>query len=90
MPRYKYNCEACKVSQIIFHRINEKITECPLCGMQNQMKKLLTTPHMILNEEMVPENEKAVGELTQEYIEANRDILKQEKEKIQKETYEPS
>ena len=90
MPRYKYNCGACKVSQIIFHRINEKIMVCPLCGVKEQLKKMLTTPHIAATTDALDDIELAVGEITKEYIEANRDILKQEKEKAQKETYEPS
>ena len=90
MPRYKYYCEACKVSQIIFHRISEKITICPACKAQDQLKKMLTTPHIASPTDATENNDLAVGELTKEYIEANRDILKQEKEKAQKETYEPS
>ena len=88
MPRYRYQCEGCKAQQIIFHLISEKISTCPLCQAQHQMKKILTTPNIITDNGSEPEEE--VGEITKQYIEANRDILKQQKEKAKKENYEPS
>ena len=88
MPRYRYRCEDCKKEQLIFHLIKEVITKCPLCAVQNQMKKILTTPNIITDNGSEPEEE--VGEITKQYIEANRDILKQQKEKAKEENYEPS
>lgn len=88
MPRYRYQCSACKTTQTLFHIINKKITECPLCGISNKMKKLLTTPTIVVDNDDTLN--KTAGELTKEYIEANRKILKQQKEEAKKETYEPS
>jgi putative FmdB family regulatory protein len=88
MPRYRYECAACKNVQIIFHRITETPGECTGCGIKNQLKKLLTTPTIVAKEEEMVDGE--VGELTREYIEANREVLKQLKEKTKKDTYEPS
>ena len=52
------------------------------------MTKLLTTPHIVVTQDdpSAPE----IGEVTKEHIEANREILKQQKEEAKKETYEPS
>jgi len=52
------------------------------------MKKLLTIPTIVGEAGNTPDGE--VGELTKEYIESNRDVLKQQKEEAKKETYEPS
>jgi len=87
MPRYRYYCENCKVEQMIFHTMKEKITACPLCKLPNQIKKMLTTPNIVVGGE---NPELAVGELTKEYIETNRDILKQQQQEAKKENYEPS
>ena len=51
------------------------------------MQKLLSSAIIIKSEDA---EEEAIGALTQEYIEANREILKQQQEEAKKETYEPS
>ena len=88
MPRYNYECDNCKSTVIVFHGINESHTDCNECGLKNVMKKMLSVP-LLIKEQNVDEAGQKVGELTKEYIEANRDILKQQKES-KKETYEPS
>jgi len=49
------------------------------------MIRSLTTPH-IANKNAEPTNK--VGKLTEEYIEANKQILKEEKQKAKETTYE--
>ena len=88
MPRYRYQCHSCHAIQVIFHLMSEKLTQCPLCNTQNKMTKLLTTPHIVATQGDLPAPE--IGEITKEHIEANREILKQQKEEAKKETYEPS
>jgi hypothetical protein len=87
MPRYRYQCGACKKIQMIFHLISEKADTCTLCQTKGQMDKLLSSA-IILKTETI--DEESVGTLTQEYIEANREVLKQQQEEAKKETYEPS
>jgi len=87
MPRYRYKCDACNKVHMIFHLMNEKITICNHCN-EPKMKKLLTVPKIILNTDEEIESE--VGELTNEYIEANREILEQQKQTAKEDTYEPS
>ena len=89
MPRYNYECDNCKSAVIVFHGINERHTDCNECGLKNVMKKMLSVP-LFIKKQNVDEADQKVGELTKEYIEANRDILKQQKEESKKETYEPS
>tara|TARA_R110002110_G_scaffold368422_1_gene578206 strand:+ start:464 stop:730 length:267 start_codon:yes stop_codon:yes gene_type:complete len=88
MPRYRYRCNACEGVQIIFHRISDVPTQCRLCSESNKITKLLTTPNIKVTTESPEPGE--VGEITQEYIEANREVLHQQKEEAKKETYEPS
>jgi putative FmdB family regulatory protein len=88
MPRYRYNCEVCHITQMIFHMLTKPVIVCPQCGAPNRMKKLLTIPTIVGEAGNTPDGE--VGELTKEYIESNRDVLKQQKEEAKKETYEPS
>ena len=87
MPRYRYICKICKDEQIIFHLFDEELDkQCKKCGLSNCMEKMITTPlHFKTNNEI---SDKPVGEITKEYIEKNREILEQEKQKAKEETYE--
>ena len=88
MPRYKYECSKCNHLVIAFHRLKDTVTDCITCDSKNTMKRLLSRP--IIVQESECELEQEVGELTKEHIEANREILKEQKEKAKKENYEPS
>ena len=88
MPRYRYKCQHCNTIQIVFHGINDKATLCKTCNTEGQMKKLLTVPTIISN--TTTEESAEVGNLTNEYIEANREILQQQKEEAKKEEYDAS
>ena len=89
MPRYNYECDNCGNVIIIFHSIGDTYTDCSACEQKNIMKKLLSVPFIIKND-VVTQDNRQVGNITKEYIEANREILKQQKEKIKKENYEPT
>ena len=88
MPRYKYECGKCNHLVIAFHRLKDTVTDCIKCDSKDTMKRLLSRP--IVLQESESDIEKEIGELTKEHIEANREILKQQKEKAKKENYEPS
>jgi len=88
MPRYKYQCESCDKVVIVLHSINDDYTTpCVFCGIEGSMKKLLSTPLYMVEDSTV---DGAVGDITKEYIEANKEILEEEKQKARSETYEPS
>tara|TARA_R110000737_G_scaffold116997_2_gene149757 strand:+ start:683 stop:886 length:204 start_codon:yes stop_codon:yes gene_type:complete len=67
--------------------MSETLSDCDECGATNTMKKLVSTPYIKKDIEV---EEKKVGDATKEHIEANREILEQQKQEIAKETYEPS
>ena len=85
MPRYTYQCTECNEIAVVFHRISEAYVDCKICMNKQCMKKLLSTP--IIKKQNKKQNKK-VGELTKEYIEANREIL--EKEKLKRELNDTS
>ena len=85
MPRYRYQCTNCQAVISVFHMISESCTDCDSCSHLNTMQKMLTRPVLIKQD--VADN-KEIGDLTKEYIEANREIL--ENEKAKSNTYEPS
>ena len=87
MPRYKYRCSQCEISKSMLHLISETLTDCDECGGIDTMEKLVSTPH--IKKEITLEKDK-VGEITKEYIEANREVLEQQKQEAKEENYEPS
>ena len=72
---------------MVFHMISETIDNCDECNGVDTMQKLVSTPH--IKKEAVLEKDK-VGEITKEHIEANREILEQQKQEAKEENYEPS
>jgi putative FmdB family regulatory protein len=87
MPRYKYECESCDKVVIVLHSINENYTTCGFCGIEGSMKKLLSTPLYMVEDSTA---DGAVGDITKEYIEANREILKQQQEEAKEFKHEPT
>ena len=87
MPRYKYKCSQCEISKAVFHLISETLSDCDECNGVDTMQKLVSTPHI---KKEIPLEKDKVGEITKEYIEANREILEQQKQETKKENYEPS
>jgi putative FmdB family regulatory protein len=90
MPRYKYQCSECAHTMIVFHGINDLLPDhtCIVCESQDTLKKILTRPTIVQN--TITTTEQEVGEVTKEHIEANREILEQQKKEAKEETYEPS
>ena len=84
MPRYRYYCETCDKQYVIFHGINEIQLACRECK-QETISKLLSTPVVINKTES---DKLQVGQLTHEYIQANKEILRQEKQDALKDEYE--
>lgn len=84
MPRYRYGCESCGEEFMAFHSISDSLEECQLCGAKN-IKKMVGKP-VIIKKNI--EASKATGELTKDYIEANREILKEMKEEAKNGRYD--
>ena len=63
------------------------MNDCEECGGIDTMQKLVSTPR-IKKEVILDENK--VGDITKEHIEANREILEQQKQEAKEENYEPS
>ena len=87
MPFYKYKCSSCDTLQTIFHLINDDVPACTNCEQFDTMVKMVTTPFIKTKSK---DDNNTIGDVTKEYIEANKELLKEEKEKAKRETYEPS
>ena len=86
MPRYRYVCEVCESEQMKIHLYSESPRYlCNKCYEPALMTRSLTTPYLISkNTEPITK----VGKITEEYIEANKQILEEEKQKAKEDTYE--
>ena len=87
MPRYRYLCEKCEETTDAFHSYKDTLIDCEKCNTENSLKKILSVPYYGIKK--IPhEQEKKIGEITKEYIEENRKILKQQKEEIKTKNYD--
>ena len=84
MPRYCYKCESCGHEFISFHSISDTKDSCDLCG-HDSVTKMLSKP-VVLNKKQT--DSEATGALTNEYIEANRELLADMKEEASNGFYE--
>ena len=85
MPRYRYKCDNCGVEAMVYHLIHETVDECLACRQRQTMVKQLTTPQY---KTKIEQQSQKIGDITEEFIDLNREILNQEKEK--REDYDPT
>jgi len=85
VPRYRYKCDNCGVEAMLFHLMHEIIDECLACRERHTMVKQLTTPQY---KTKIEQQSQKIGDITEEFIDLNREILNQEKEK--REDYDPT
>jgi len=76
LPRYRYKCEGCEQEFVALHSFSDVRESCDLCGHEG-VTKMLGKP-IVLNKKTT--NSSTTGDLTNEYIEANRELLKEMKE----------
>jgi len=88
MPRYRYMCDECTTIASVIHMIDETVKDCVECKAEDSMRKMLSTPHIAPTAK--PPTAAAVGSLTNEYIQMNRELLEEEKIKAQQEEHEPT
>ena len=75
MPKYAYECKACKGTFEIRHSIKERLEKCALCEVSHELERIPYMP-VVLNKR--PSNKKA-GKLVKKYIEEAREELRDEK-----------
>jgi hypothetical protein len=86
MPRYSYKCATCLHESLIFHLIGEAVDICTNCTNTDTMERQLTTPTYLSK----VEKQDKVGDVTKEYIEANKELLESERQKAKSKNYEPT
>ena len=86
MPRYRYQCLDCFSELVVLHLFNERPElVCDGCGQRGTLQRGLTIPHI---PRKPTEAASAVGELTEEFIEENKEILEQQKQEARDKEYE--
>lgn len=76
MPRYVYGCDECEEEFIVMHSISATVEECAFCGSES-IRKLVGKPSYL---KKAQREDAKVGKMTNDYIEQNRELLKQMKE----------
>ena len=84
MPRYVYKCESCSGHFQVRHGMSERQEECIIC---NGTGSLIRVPQMpfVVNKQ---ETETKVGSTTKDFIEQNREVLKEMKKEARSSTYD--
>ena len=89
MPRYRYRCNVCDNERVMFHGFDESPPlDCSSCMSKDSLEKIVGNLYFKTKNNINTEQE--VGQLTKEYIEENKKILEEQKNKLRNETYEPS
>ena len=83
MPKYAYKCKNCGDEFEVRHSMRDRLYDCIKCGMQESLVRI---PQMVFKQTL--EKDKP-GQLVKEYIDDNREVLKQQKQEASSEFYEP-
>ena len=84
MPRYKYRCDFCAHEWAEWHSMGELPMECPSCFKREPNSIIRVPPSFVHKKSRKPSGNRKVGEVSREYIEENRKILRS----MRKETLE--
>ena len=86
MPRYSYKCKNCNIIATFYHGISEeeKINDCEACNTINSMVRI---PSKFSLDEK--KQERKIGSVVNKSIEEFREDLKEQRQKLQNEFFEP-
>jgi len=85
MPKYLYNCSACKESFEAFHLMCEKLDKREGCDKECALKKVPSFP---INLNKSGKKQK-VGDLVKQHIEVAREEIEKDKKKLKEQEYKP-
>lgn len=88
MPRYQYECTQCEVVTTALHSYKETLTDCKHCKSEGTLKKVLSVPYYGVKN--LSKKDPHVGDVTNEYIDANKEVLEDLKKASKSETYDPT
>tara|TARA_Y100000593_G_C4233906_1_gene298462 strand:+ start:288 stop:539 length:252 start_codon:yes stop_codon:yes gene_type:complete len=83
VPKYCYKCKECEVEFEVRHSIKEKLYDCKTCDNEQSLQRI---PQLTNIPKSSTVGKQKAGSLVKEFIEANREVLKEQKE--QRKDYE--
>ncbi len=84
MPRYVYSCKKCSGYFQVWHGMKEMQESCQLCLESGCLTKVPQMP--TIKREQIDSND--VGNITNNYIEENQQLLKEMKKEARNQTYD--
>ena len=84
MPRYSYSCTQCGGYFQVWHGMKEMQESCQLCF---ESSCLVRVPQKVMKTTTTAEEQK-VGQVTEDYIKQNNQLLKEMKKQARSQTYE--
>jgi putative FmdB family regulatory protein len=80
MPVYTYKCKSCETQFDTFHEMSTRLTDCEKCGKVDSLKKVLSSSISVKEKDNS-------GQLVKNYIEDNKEILKEELKNVKRQDY---
>ena len=80
MPQYTYRCKSCEKQWEEIHSINEKPLVCPFCEIEN----IYRVPSLVSTVVKAEDKKAKTGEVVKDYIEQNKEVLKELKQEIKR------
>jgi len=81
MPKYSYFCKECEYSFVAFHEIKTLLKKCPQCDVNDALVREINK--IFIKKQKTDNSNKKIGELTNQFIEDNREVLKEYKEELE-------
>ena len=85
MPRYVYECKHCSGHFQVRHGMKETQESCQLCEEVGHLQRI---PQMPILKKSAPTETKSTGKLTKEYIEQNRELLRDMKKEARNQKHD--
>ena len=85
MPRYVYRCDSCNDHFQVRHGMKDVQESCQLCQEEGHLVRVPQMPNI---KQSIHEKNQSVGSLTKDFIEKNRELLRDMKKEVRKSTYD--
>ena len=76
MPKYCYKCTECSGEYEVRHSITERLHDCLECGSDASLIRIPQLTNIVRKQE---QGERKTGSLVKDYIQQNKEILKEQK-----------
>ena len=76
MPKYCYKCTECESEVEVRHSMSERLEDCEVCEKLGVLIRIPQLTNIVKKQE---QGSREAGSLVKEYINENKEILRQEK-----------